>query len=140
MESNKIYQVELEYGAVYTGEVTTDITLRLEKQIAHGSGELVYANGDKYIGQFYYGQPEGTGTLIASSSYTTHTGLYKEGKAHGHGTLYHQNGYLYEGPFKNGVPDGNNCHERLANGSTFFGTFSQGQKNGFGVMKFYDGC
>jgi hypothetical protein len=93
--------------ALYNGPVN-------EAGEAEGQGQLVWTNGDRYVGAFF------------------------NGKQHGHGGLYFHNGAEYIGNWECGHMHGQGNH-RLHNGDVFIGNFENGQRSGHGSMTFANG-
>ena len=64
-------------------------------------GTVTYASGNKYVGEFNYGQREGQGTFtwINGSKYV---GEFKDDKRNGQGTFTYAGGSKYVGEFKDG--------------------------------------
>ena len=52
---------------------------------------FLFANGDKYIGEFKDGSPNGKGTLIFKNG-DIYKGDYKDGKMHGDGSIITSDG------------------------------------------------
>ena len=74
----------------------------------HGHGELIYRNGDKYVGYFKEGMKNGKGRIIYSEHplYEEYDGDWIEDKREGHGTLKLKNGGVYQGDFLNDMYNG----------------------------------
>ncbi|KHD44487.1 hypothetical protein ACVRZD_09430 [Streptococcus hongkongensis] len=68
----------------------------------NGQGTLVYANGDKYVGDFKQGVFEGKGTFTSKTGWS-YKGDFKKGQADGKGTLMAKNNKVYKGTFKQGI-------------------------------------
>lgn len=68
----------------------------------HGVGVYVWANGDRYTGEWRSGAMHGHGTYEYVSSGQTYTGNYQAGKKHGEGTMTFADGSVFTGAFKNG--------------------------------------
>lgn len=68
----------------------------------NGQGTLVYANGDKYEGDFKQGVFEGQGTFTSRTGWS-YKGDFKKGQADGKGTLKAKNNKVYKGTFKQGI-------------------------------------
>ena len=125
-----------------------------------GYGTFVFANGDKYIGDFMDGKPAGKGIMYFSNgnkymgnwvaSYRQGEGKYifKDGheylgqfvqnKFSGQGTMTYSNGDRYEGEWSNDRPNGSGIYFFL-NGKKFEGDFLNGRFHGYGVMYYTDG-
>ena len=68
----------------------------------NGHGTYIYANGDKYVGEYKYGD-QGTYTYSDGEKYV---GEYKDGKEHGQGTFTFPDGEKYVGEWKDGKKHG----------------------------------
>lgn len=68
----------------------------------NGQGTLVYANGDKYEGDFKQAVFEGQGTFTSRTGWS-YKGDFKKGQADGKGTLKAKNNKVYKGTFKQGI-------------------------------------
>ena len=140
-------------GSYYTGE-------RDAKGRRHGNGLMVFANGDRYEGDWKKGNIDGEGTYSYAQGGYTYTGHFKKGFVQGHGTFRFNNGnvmegdwtgmgtgtgYLlfadgtrYDGPFVNGAPQGQGI-KVWSNGDRYEGNFVQGHMQGLGKMTHKDG-
>jgi len=70
-----------------------------------GKGALTFSNGNKYIGEFKNGSPNGQ-IIFTGPDGTKYIGEFKNGSPDGQGDLTFPNGSKYVGKFKNGLPDG----------------------------------
>ena len=61
------------------------------------------ANGDKYEGEWEYGQPNGTGTFSFANG-NSYAGKLRDGKPHGQGKISYITGGYYEGMWVQGRP------------------------------------
>jgi hypothetical protein len=68
-------------------------------------GTLTYTNGNKYIGEYKGGKPNGQGTFTFTSG-NKHVGGYLDGKPNGQGTVIFANGNKYVGEIKDGKFNG----------------------------------
>lgn len=140
-------------GSYYTGE-------RDGKGRRHGNGLMVFANGDRYEGDWKKGDIEGEGTFTYATAGYSYTGHFKKGVVQGHGTFRFNNGnvmegdwtsmgtgtgYLlfadgtrYDGPFVNGAPQGKGV-KIWSNGDRYDGDFVQGHMSGQGSLVFANG-
>ena len=80
----------------------------------NGNGRLLYANGDRYLGEF------------------------KNGVSHGRGAYYYANGDLYKGEFKNGERHGYGTMQWY-NGDKYIGEYVKSVRHGEGTYIFADG-
>lgn len=81
---------------VYQGEIN-------DQGIPDGVGELTYAKGDIFVGDFLNGKMDGRVKWITDSG-MIFEGLFEKGKqAEGHGVLTEKNGDVYEGHFRKGL-------------------------------------
>uniref|UniRef100_A0A7S1VVS5 MORN repeat-containing protein 5 n=1 Tax=Grammatophora oceanica TaxID=210454 RepID=A0A7S1VVS5_9STRA len=125
-----------------------------------GQGELIWSNGDRYVGEFWNGVREGEGTLyfVDGSEYVgswannkmhgagcrrfpngnVYNGNYQEGKRCGHGRCYYANGDMYVGAWRQDKLDGFGRYY-YNNGQCFEGTFSKGKRMGRGKYQLTDG-
>jgi len=103
-----------------------------------GNGILVFANGDKYVGEFSGELPHGEGTLIYANG-NRYVGPFYQGKVQGEGTLYYANGDKYVGDFLSDVAHGRGTL-LYANGDNYMGEFKEGQANGQGSFTYSNGC
>ncbi len=71
----------------------------------YGKGEYIFANGNKYVGNFYRNKFYGEGQLSYASG-DKYVGEWIDGKKHGKGTITYADGEIYKGGFKNGMYHG----------------------------------
>ncbi|MBF0459100.1 MAG: DnaJ domain-containing protein [Nitrospirae bacterium] len=100
-------------------------------------GTLTYPNGNKYVGEYKDGQPNGhgTGTWPDGSSYV---GEWKNGMRNGHGTESLPDGSIYVGEWKEDKPNGHGT-ETLSDGSNYVGEWKDGKHNGHGTATYPNG-
>ena len=79
---------------IYFGE------FMVEKNIPHGSGILIYKNGDKYYGMFKNGKKNIAGIFYFKKNGARYEGQWKDNKMDGYGKYFYPNGTIYEGYFK----------------------------------------
>lgn len=84
-------------GAVYSGQFS--------KQKPHGIGTLIFANGNKYVGEWKQNLKEGEGKMIFTSG-ETYSGQFVANRFQGYGIYQFKNGNRYEGYWKEGKPHG----------------------------------
>lgn len=68
----------------------------------HGKGELVFANGDVYTGDFRKDMRAGFGLMVFASG-KRYSGEWKKDYPHGPGRVSYPNGEVYEGVWRHGV-------------------------------------
>jgi len=103
MDRTKIENYKLPDGSIYSGECIKNYSM-IE---LNGVGEVLFPNGDKYIGQFEGGAVRGTGKYLFTD------------------------GDIHYGEFYNGIPNGIgylNKHESMC-----MGNFKNGKLNGWAV-------
>mmetsp|Transcript_34684 Transcript_34684/g.54145 ORF Transcript_34684/g.54145 Transcript_34684/m.54145 type:complete len:112 (+) Transcript_34684:738-1073(+) len=66
----------------------------------HGEGQMVYASGNEYKGQYNDGKKHGRGTFKFIKSGNVYTGDYYEDKKAGHGEFLWKNGTKYVGQWQ----------------------------------------
>lgn len=103
----------------------------------HGSGQLVYSNGDTYNGDFYEGRICGQGSLAVVGG-LTYEGQWNDDQFDGRGTLKYPNGVIYEGQFKNGMKHGKGGIV-YPNGGKYYGGWLDDAKHGPGKFDYPDG-
>ncbi|MBR1765865.1 MAG: hypothetical protein IJ745_02345 [Bacteroidales bacterium] len=140
-------------GSYYTG-------VRDGKGRRHGNGLMVFANGDRYEGDWKKGIIDGEGTYIYAQGGYSYTGHWVKGNIKGHGTFRFNNGNVmegdwtamgtgtgslifpdgtrYDGPFVNGAPQGQGV-KIWADGTRYEGSFVQGHLCGQGSIVWADG-
>ena len=126
----------------------------------NGYGTFVFNNGDRYVGDFVGGKPEGKGILYLANGnkYIGHwAASFREGEgryvfAEGHeyrgqfsrnqfsgqGVMNYANGDRYDGLWKNDRPNGQGIYY-FSGGRRFEGEFVDGRFHGYGVMYYADG-
>ncbi len=71
----------------------------------NGTGTYLFANGDRYVGQWSAGQPHGKGTYYFASR-ERYEGDFKLGKFDGQGTMYYPDKAYYTGSWKDNKKNG----------------------------------
>ncbi|XP_061189160.1 alsin-like isoform X2 [Saccostrea echinata] len=107
----------------------------------HGFGEMKWADGRKYIGNFKEGLQHGHGKLILKQddgSERTQEGYWRDGLLHGLAKVRYSNGDIYEGAFKDGQRHGHGIyrhgqHTSMA-ASVYIGEWVSDKKQGYGIM------
>mmetsp|Transcript_29922 Transcript_29922/g.67539 ORF Transcript_29922/g.67539 Transcript_29922/m.67539 type:complete len:593 (-) Transcript_29922:41-1819(-) len=103
----------------------------------HGDGELLWANGDKYVGDFKNGYIDGRGTISFHDG-TEYHGQWRSNKFHGEGTRRFKNGNIYNGNYANGKRQGQGkCY--FANGDMYVGDWKNDTISGFGRYYYQNG-
>lgn len=82
----------------------------------NGQGTYIWANGDKYIGEWKNDRKDGQGTYIWASG-EKYTGEWKNDKRDGQGTYIQANGEKYVGKYQNDKPIKGQGTLYAANGS-----------------------
>lgn len=103
----ELYELHYDDKSVYIGELTG--------LLRDGRGSLLYAGGDLYEGDFYYGELTGEGSY------------------------YYKNGDVYVGGFKNGVKSGSGCYTWTSIGESYEGEYQNNLRHGNGVYRYAGG-
>ena len=114
-------------GGVYEGEGTF-LTKKRE-----GKGEMRYANGDVYNGDWKDDVRCGNGRFKALKERYEYNGEWENDTFHGKGTLTKSNGQSYTGCFVNGKYEGNGTL-KLSGGGRYVGNFENDQYHGRGRL------
>ena len=67
----------------------------------HGRGSIVYSNGERYAGEWQYGQRHGRGTYTYADG-GTYSGDWERDKIQGEGTAKYSDDNVYTGSWTNG--------------------------------------
>lgn len=86
----------------------------------HGRGEIVYKNGDKYIGEYMNDMKHGYGKFEFSQSGLVYYGQWSNDQINGIGTLSGTNNQFYNGEWKDGKYHGKG-QKKYKEGSTYDG-------------------
>ena len=97
-----------------------------------------YQNGTRFYGKFEAGQPlDGWGSMLYANG-NRYDGEYRDGTRNGCGTFTFSNGRRYVGEFSNDLFSGRGVW-MLENGDRYIGDFEFNKCNGEGVFIFVDG-
>eukprot|EP00967_Tisochrysis_lutea_P114624 scaffold182840_cov35-Tisochrysis_lutea.AAC.1 len=95
-------------------------------------GELYYANGDMFRGEWNADRATGYGVLIYANN-NRYEGNWLDDKRHGHGVFHHADGSKYDGEWAAGRKEGKGTLS-FANGDSFAGFWSAGVISGPGQL------
>jgi hypothetical protein len=126
----------------------------------NGYGTFQYANGNRYVGNFKDGNPDGQGILYCANGnkYLGHWdknwrqgqgryifnegheyfGEFHRNQFHGKGVMRYANGDQYDGAWKHNLPNGFGVYTFRA-GDRYEGLFEGGRFNGEGTMFYVNG-
>jgi len=107
-------------------------------EVREGSGILTYSNGDVYTGEFRTDVPSGKGKYNFWMR-DIYKGDFFNGKMHGVGTMNFADGTIYEGEFNNGKMNGKG-HKIYPNGEKYEGEFVNNLAHGQGEYTFMCGA
>ncbi|KAL5005990.1 hypothetical protein ScPMuIL_017148 [Solemya velum] len=107
----------------------------------HGKGELVWADGRKYVGKFKNGFLHGPGVMTipkGEGQEEIQDANWKDGRLHGPTIITYANGDMYEGYFKEGQRSGHGIYRQgrhmADTASIYIGEWDKDTKHGYGVM------
>ena len=104
---------------------------------AHGYGQIVTAEGDKYEGALFHGKMEGEG-VYAKASGDVFVSQFRAGKREGHGYILNRSGDRFEGGFVNDAKEGAGTYQHAVggpgNGCIDVGMYCGNRQVGDGVM------
>ncbi|KAF0689517.1 Aste57867_19020 [Aphanomyces stellatus] len=113
-----------------------------ENGLRSGSGTLMFANGDSYVGEFLRGFRHGRGTYTYLKGARVYEGEWRRSLRHGHGKEVWRHGerivWSYDGAYVDDKKHGVGV-ERKATQGTYSGTFVNDVKEGSGVMTWPNG-
>ena len=96
-----------------------------------GRGVAVWANGDRYEGEYRDGKRHGRGVYVTANG-GRYEGEFRDGKFHGRGVMVGASGDRYEGDWKDGKEHGRGVLV-FANGDRYEGDFRDDKANGSGT-------
>lgn len=105
---------------------------------AHGYGSVVYANGDRYEGEWKRGARDGYGMYINHAGGQTYRGCWENGAVKGRGVARYPNGDRYEGEWVDGEWCGYGIYTS-SEGWTLCADFDRGAQRGYAVRTQTDG-
>lgn len=91
----------------------------------NGKGRFLFANGDRYIGEFKKGLPDGRGAYYYTNG-DVYKGQFKEGERHGYGTMKWKAGEMYIGEYVRNQREGEGTYY-FADGNVKHGVFKMGE-------------
>ena len=100
-------------------------------------GTFIHANGERYVGEFKDGKPNGQGTYTHPNG-ERYVGEFKDDKYNGQGTVTHPNGEKTVGEYKDGKRNGQGTFTS-ASGNRYVGEFKDDLANGEGTFTFANG-
>lgn len=103
-----------------------------------GYGQYLYANGDRYIGDFHEGKPHGNGILYFANG-NKYLGQWVREWRQGRGRFIFREGHIYTGDFAQNRFEGQGIME-YANGDRYEGLWSDNLADGTGTYLFHDGA
>ena len=103
----------------------------------HGHGEVEFADGSRYVGDFQHGLASGKGTWTSRGS--MYQGSWRDGKKHGEGQFNGANGTVYQGQWQHGRRDGYG-RQQFPGGGIYEGDWLDDKPHGFGRFLFPTGA
>jgi hypothetical protein len=103
----------------------------------HGEGEMIWANGDTFRGNFVKNERNGHGTLWFASG-GEYVGEWVDNQMHGSGTRRFPNGDVYLGDYNQGQRHGQGRFY-YTNGDLYWGEWKRDQINGAGRYYYASG-
>lgn len=103
----------------------------------HGQGTATYSNGDKYVGEFRDNKRHGQGTYTFADG-GKYVGEYREDNRYGQGAATYPNGDRYAGEFRINMRHGLGSYT-FADGSRYSGEYRGDKRNGQGTQFRADG-
>eukprot|EP00918_Siedleckia_nematoides_P018048 GHVU01038620.1.p1 GENE.GHVU01038620.1~~GHVU01038620.1.p1 ORF type:complete len:362 (+),score=39.45 GHVU01038620.1:203-1288(+) len=136
-KQNQLYRVQFHNGSVFEGKYDVKrVQGSLAEPIKNGTGNMMYAAGGSYRGQWKDGVPHGTGRKVFANG-DVYDGFFSEGVEHGRGSLRRSDGGTFDGSWARGAPTSGlwQTHD----GSKFRGDVRLGALHGEGVQNKPDG-
>ena len=110
----------------------------INEQNQNGEKNIIYNNGDKYIGDISNNKKEGYGTLFYING-DKYEGAFKNDLKEGHGTYYYNNGEKYIGEYKQDLKEGRGIYYYInSEEEKFIGEYKDDKKNGHGIIFYKD--
>lgn len=116
--------------SIYFGELSED-------GLRHGYGEITYANGDIYKGNWINDKQDGRGVYLWKE-YGRYEGDFVDGKMQGNGKRVYQSGNVYIGQFVDGKKHGQGTM-KYANGDEYNGQWDDDYMHGRGTYTWSQG-
>jgi hypothetical protein len=155
INSDKKYEGKFENGLFVEGTITFLNNSEPRKfykgkvnketmQMNDPNGELVWKNGNKYIGNFVDNKMTGKGIKIFVNKNVyaggdwVYEGDFINGIFHGNGIMRYANGDVYEGEWKDDERFGKGIM-RYANGDVYEGEWKDDERFGKGIMRYANG-
>ena len=113
-------------------ETGLDVQLTAFLGIFHNHN-MVWSNGDQYVGMWKADKPNGKGKLTTKAG-DTFEGMFKNGKIDGEGIARYADGSKFKGTFKNGKRNGTAIEEDK-DGKRFEGSYKDDIRDGKFVEK-----
>ncbi|XP_067931555.1 alsin-like [Watersipora subatra] len=115
-------------GAVYNG--------KWYRGQMHGEGQLMWADGRVYTGQFDSGEISGYGKMTSkiNGKLETMKGYWSQGKLHGFARTRFANGDSYIGFYRDNLYHGHGMLKQRSTMSIYVGEWKNGKRHGYGVM------
>ncbi|QWG00440.1 hypothetical protein KMW28_12330 [Flammeovirga yaeyamensis] len=124
-------------SGTYTWQDGTQYQGKWRNDLMEGRGTLRFANGNKYEGNFFKGQPFGAGVYTWANG-DIYKGGFLDGKMHGRGVLITATGERHEGTWVNNQVNGEGQHW-YPNGAQYIGEWKNGKRHGKGIMLYPNG-
>ena len=117
---------------IYFGEY------RVDNNIPHGRGILIYKNGDKYYGNFENGKKSKIGIFYFKNKNAKYKGEWENNKMNGYGIYHYPNGTIYEGYFKDNKRHGFGILT-TSKGDIYKTIWNEGNVSDYGKIYYHDG-